>query len=117
MGATSVDGTGPGISTRPTITKIQTLMNAPAIYAAGYIEAVEDDIPTSPPSTGNEIEFDPPFEGPSSRYVVMLTTLNGGYAYVYDMDEDVDGNFNSFSFISESAGTVMYMVVKVGTRE
>jgi hypothetical protein len=84
----------------------------------GYSEA--DNVSVSPPSSpatiGNTVVFPAPLTGGSENYVVLLTTQNSGYAYVNEFDEDGDGNFSGFSFITETEGTLMYLVASVGIR-
>lgn len=114
MGASSVTGTGVGASNKLTTTELATLANGPSIYLTGYVES--EDISLSPPSTGNTIVFPKALEGSADEFVVMLTTLNGGYAYVTDTDEDDDGNFSGFSFATEAECSLMYLIAKVGIR-
>lgn len=82
------------------------------IQLTGTVEA--GLLPTSPPQPGwNSVTFPKPLTGGSENYVVMITTMNGGSAYVSDTYE-VNGNFSGFSFIAETDCTLMYMVAKVG---
>lgn len=110
MGASSATGKGNGASNKPGIVQLQEFSNS-VILAAGYAEGSE--VVASPPGFNNLVEFDVPLEGPSDRYVVMVTTLNGGYAYVSTMQENDDGNFYRFGVVVEADCNFMYLVAKV----
>jgi hypothetical protein len=115
MGASSVTGvSGAGMSGKATTNELSKLANGPAIMFSGYVES--EDIVVSPPAIGNTIVFPQPLQGSSDNYVVLLTTLNGGYAYVTDMDENDDGDFIGFSFATEAECSMMYLVAKVGIK-
>lgn len=115
MGATSVSGTsGAGECGKFTTTELAIIANGPHIVLTGYVDAVETSM--SPPEIGNTVNFHYPLAGGSASYVVLLTTISGGFSYVVDMEEDGDGNFTGFDFIAEAASSVMYMVAKVGIR-
>lgn len=114
MGASSITGVGQGASNKLTTKELSILAKAPTIVVAGHAES--DGGNMSPPSYGNSVTFPNPLEGGTENYVVMLTTQNGGYAYVNEMNEDSDGNFTDFSFITESDCTLMYIVSKTGIR-
>lgn len=113
MGASSVTGTGMGSCGKPTTVELAAWANAPAIMIAGRTDTTE--IVSSPPTQGAVITLPTPLPGGADSYAVILTSLNGGSTYVADMTEE-DGNFTSFTFVSESEGTVMYIVVKIGVR-
>jgi len=115
MTAHSVTGKGPGSSNKPTSKELAMLANGPAILIAGTAE-INGGITSPPSSSNNTIVFPKALPGGSENYVVILTTLNGGYVYISDLDEDADGNFSGFSAIAESECTLMYMVSKVGVR-
>lgn len=114
MSASSVTGSGVGASRKPTSNELAILANGPNIIFTGLIEAT-DGI-ASPPITLASVVFNYPLPGGADNYVVLLTTINAGYAYVADRDEDGEGNFTGFSVIAEEDGTVMYLVAKVGQR-
>lgn len=116
MAATTSQGTGHGASNKETTQELSILANGPQIIFAGRVEGITPN--TSPASeTGvNTITFPYVLAGGSDKYVVLLTTVNGGNVYVSDVDEDGDGNFSGFSFIAEAECTVMYLVTKVGTK-
>ena len=114
MAASSVTGTGPGASNKLTTTELASLANGPTICLTGYVES--EDIATSPATIGNTIVFPQVLPGSSDDYVVLLTTLNGGYAYVTDMDENDDGDFIGFSFGTEAECSMMYLVAKAGIK-
>lgn len=114
MTASSVTGRGTGDSNKYTSKNLAILANGPAIYVAGKVES--EDLPVSPPSIGNEVVFPNPLAGGPDHYIVMLTTQNSGYAYVDEMNENDDGDFTGFTFVTEAEGTLMYLVVKVGVR-
>jgi hypothetical protein len=121
MPATSVTGRGLGASKKFTVKDLAILANSPAICVAGSVETSNADggspPPSSPPAaTLNSVTFPVPLEGASSNYVVMLTSQNGGYAYVTEMTENEAGDFIGFTFMVESDCTLMYMVVSAGTR-
>ena len=114
MTASSVTGVGSGSSNKLTTQGLASLANGPAIIFSGYVES--QDIVVSPPAIGNTIVFPQSLQGSSDNYVVLLTTLNGGYAYVTDMDENDDGDFIGFSFATEAECSMMYLVTKVGIK-
>lgn len=114
MGASSVTGTGLGTSGKFTTTELAILANGPNILITGVVESEDNN--SSPPSSGNNIVFPEPLEGGAENYVVLLTTQNGGYAYISENDEDDDGNFTGFSFMTESECTLMYLVAKIGVK-
>lgn len=130
MGASSVTGvSGTGTSGKLTTNELSQLANGPSILIAGIASTgTGGDPESSPPSdpTGT-VTFPRPLPGngngdPGSCYCVILTTLNGGYAYVTDMDDqdldgdEVDDHFTGFSFIAEEECDVMYIVTKIGIR-
>lgn len=114
MSATTTQGTGAGDSRKWTTNELSILANGPSIIFSGLAEYA--DIPTSPPSTSNSVTFPYALPGGADKYIVMLTSINGGATYVVDRDEDSDGNFTGFTFGVESDSVVMYMVAKVGAR-
>lgn len=128
MGASSVTGAGSGSSGKLTLNDLSQLANGPTILIAGIASTGTGELSESPPSeTSGTVTFPKPLPGngngdPGSCYVVMLTTLNGGYAYVTDMDDqdldgdEVDDHFTGFSFTADSECDVMYIVAKVGIR-
>ena len=113
MTASSVTGVGPGSSNKIGTRELAILTNGPAILMAGYVE-VEGGI-ASPPSALTVVTLPRPLAGGAENYIVLLTTLNGGTAYITDMGED-GGNFTDFTITAESDCSVMYMVVKTGIR-
>lgn len=114
MGASSVTGKGLGSSKKLTGKELSSLANGPKIYFSGIIAG--ESVPTSPPSSNmNTVVFPYALEGGAENYVVMLTSINGGYTYITDLDE-TDGNFTGFSFAVEEESDVMYMVVDCGIR-
>jgi hypothetical protein len=114
MGASSVTGTGIGSSNKATVKDLAILANGPTIHFAGIVAS--EDIATSPPSTGNTVTFPYVLEGNADNYVIMLTTQNGGYAYVSNLHEDEDDNFSGFSFVTEVECDLMYAVINCGLR-
>lgn len=115
MGATSVTGQGPGSSGKFTTTQLAILANGPSILLAQYAEAIA--LPISPEAYGNEVLFPVPFPGASTNYIVHITTINGGAAWVTSMDE-ADGDFIGFNFVIDALAesTVMYHVINVGIK-
>ena len=113
MAASSATGKGQGAAAKVTTKELSAAFNSPSILIAGLAES---SVSSSPPSSSNEVVFPNAFQGGEENYIVLLTTQNGGYAYVTDMDEDSDGNFSGFSFTTESSCTLMYLVAKVGQR-
>jgi hypothetical protein len=111
MAASSVTGTGPGASNKVTTKQLAVLANGPTILIAGTVEAAE--VVSSPPTNGGTITFPEVLAGSSDDYVVLLTTQNGGSAYVSAMHE-VSGNFSGFTYVTEEECTAMYMVTKCG---
>lgn len=115
MAATTTEGTGFGQARKTApVNEIAVLANAPTIIFTGIV-AAEEEV-SSPPSASNIVTFPYVLTGDMDNYVIMLTTINAGYAYVSDRDEDSDGNFSGFSFVVESEGDVMYLVAKVGVK-
>jgi len=114
MAATTSQGTGHGSANKETTTELAILANGPVIMVAGVVESTSQN--TSPASDGNTVVFPYPLTGGMDKYSVILTTVNGGLAYISDRDEDGDGKFTGFSFITETDCTVMYIVVKVGIK-
>lgn len=113
MGASSVTGvSGPGASKKYTTKELAILSNGPIIQVAGTVES--DVVPSSPPSESGTVTFPEPLQGPASNYVIMLTTRNGGNAYVNQMFEDDNDNFTGFNFVTEADCTVMYTVINTG---
>lgn len=121
MGATSTEGVGSGASEKPSINDLAIWANGPQILYSGLAESEDSEI-ISPPSTIGSVTLPVPLPGLAEDYCVILTTLNGGAAYIIDMDDDdldgddEDDHFVGFSFYTESACTVMYIVVQVGIR-
>jgi len=114
MGATSLTGVGGGSSLKVTTDALAVWATGPQIILAGTTTA--DTIPASSPSAiGGTVNFPEPLVNAHTQYGVWLTTLNGGSAYVSDMDDE-DGHFSEFSFITEAEGTVFYLVVNLGQR-
>lgn len=113
MTASTTQGKGVGAAAKTFNRELTAILNGPAIYAAGVIPASETI--TSPPSSGNTVVLPTPLPGGSDSYVVMLTSLNGGSAYVTNMEES-NGFFVSFDFNSEADCDMMYLVVKKGHR-
>lgn len=120
MGSTSVTGKGNGASKKATVKDLAILENGPQIMFCGQVESTADDVegaPSSPPSSvWGTVKFPYVLEEGVSKYSVILTTLNGGLAYVIDMIEDDDDNFIGFTFLVEAQCTVMYLVVRNGSR-
>lgn len=110
MTASSATGKGLGNSNKPTSKELAKAANGPVILAAGRVNAEEN---MSPPASSNIVRFPYPLPGDADDYVVILTTLNGGSAYVTDMFES-NGHFTGFAVLPESESTVMYMVCKTG---
>ena len=113
MAASSVTGKGIGASDKPTSKELATIGNGPSILIAGTIES--EGGMSSPPSSSNTVVFPNALPGAASKYIVILTTLNGGYAYVTHKDE-TDGNFVGFDFVTEADCTLMYIVTKIGSK-
>lgn len=114
MGATSPTGvSGSGDTGKFTTKELAILANAPSILFTGIVHG---EVVASPPANLTEVTFPYPLPGGEDNYVVMLTTISGGSAYVIDRDEDEDGNFVSFTLAVESECDVMYLVARVGSR-
>lgn len=118
MTASSVTGRGQGASDKLTTKELAALAVGPSIYAAGVVAGTT--IASSPPpddgTTSGRVTFPTPLPGGSDQYVILLTSLNGGAAYVAVMNDDDDGNFASFIVSVETDSDVMYLVVKKGFR-
>ena len=93
---------------------LESIAKAPSIIFTGYAEA--EAIYTSPPSNSSVVSFPYALTGGVDSYVILLTTINAGYAYVVERLTDRNGNFSGFSCITQYEGTVMYLVSKIGTR-
>lgn len=121
MGATSTEGTGPGASNKPTVTQLANWANGPSILLAGTTSSTSNEetytgtvtFPTPLPGISND---------PGSEYCVILTTVNGTYATITDLDDqdlDSDGeddHFTGFSFETSNECDVMYIVTKFGQK-
>lgn len=131
MGASSVTGvSGAGTSGKLTTNELSQLANGPTILISGIASTTySDSSPSSSPPMYNSgtVVFPKPLPGngngdPASCYCVIITTINGGYAYIIDLDDqdldgdDVDDHFTGFSFTAESECDVMYIVTKIGIR-
>jgi hypothetical protein len=114
MGASTSTGKGFGNSNGLTTKELAILANAPSILIAGIAES--DGTPLSPTGMTGEAVFPRTLAGGAENYVVILTTQNGGYAYVVEMNEDNHGDFSGFTFFAEVECTVMYIVSKIGVR-
>ena len=114
MTAASITGVGQGASHKLTVKELSILANGPSIFLSGYAtsEAIGE---SSPPSTGGSVSFSAVLPGGSENYVVSLTTINGGKAYVVNMNE-TEGDFSGFDFQTETDCDVMYIVANVGVR-
>lgn len=123
MGASSTTGvSGVGDSNQATTKDLSRWELGPQILLAGIATSIELDASASPPSYGGTVILPEPLLGLGEEHVVLLTTLNGGAAYIVDMnDEDLDGDdeddhFTEFTFRTDSDCDVMYIVTKVGIR-
>lgn len=119
MAASSVTGKGIGSSNKPTVKDLAIAANGPTIHFSGIIISAGMTLSSpssSPPSTLSRLTFPYPLSGSPSDYVIMLTTLNGGYAYVSDQDENDDGDFTGFSFVTEAECDLMYIIVSCGIK-
>lgn len=114
MSATSITGKGLGLCGKATLKDLSLAANGPIIYFSGLVTA--GNLATSPSSIGNNINFVYPLSGGSHNYVVILTTVNGGYAYINELNEDDNGDFSGFSFITEAECDLMYIVASRGTK-
>lgn len=120
MAAQTTEGTGNGSVENVTTHNLSKVNNGPSILIAGVVSAAE--LLSSPPAIGNTVTFQVPLPGLGEEHCVILTTLNGGYAYVTDMDDqdldedNEDDHFTGFSFYTESECDVMYIVTKVGAK-
>lgn len=114
MTGSSVSGRGNGASRARTNHQLDMLTNAPYIIFAGTISVSEGV--SSPPIDDDTVVFPYVLTGGHENYAVLLTTLNGGYVYVSEKNEDEDGNFVGFDMVAETDSDVMYLVVKNGTR-
>lgn len=114
MGASSVTGAGQGASDAPTL---RELSKGPRVMLTGVAYSRDNDLVSSPYTNNSVVTFQRPLPGPASSYCVFLTNKNGGVAYLTDMTEDADGNFNGFTVISEAECEVMYMVTTIGSAQ
>lgn len=121
MAGSSVTGKGNGEANKPSVKELSILANSgPNLIFAGIVSTVSEDAspPSSPPSPSNYITVNFPYAltGPSTDYVVLLTSINGGLVYIIDLAEDDDGNFSGFTALVESESDVNYLVVSKGIR-
>lgn len=113
MSATSVTEVGLGASGNDTKSILNTLNSLPKIVKVGEGEIVDGEVESSPPSNPSVlITFDPVLPLSKDNYVIMLTTISGGVAYVTDKTNDADGKFESFEAMCETECTVMYAVIE-----
>ncbi len=110
MGASSVQGTGPGSAEGKTT---QNLSTRPMLIATGIAETV--DVPVSPTTAMATVTFPEPLIGGPDNYVIMLTGLSVGDTYVASTTTS-GGNFTSFTIASGDEGSVYYMVTTKGFR-
>jgi hypothetical protein len=113
MTASSVTGKGPGSSNKPTLADLSIAAGGPQIVIADVLHTSAVDN-ASPPASGGTVVFPTPLPGGSEKYVVNLTTVSGGLAYLVDLDENDDGDFVGFSVIVNTECDVHYMVAKKG---
>ncbi len=112
MAASSVTGRGNGASKKPTA---KELSSGPILLITGIVHA--EEMPVSPGSIGGgEVVFNTPLPGKANGYIVTITSLNGGYSYVTALNENSNGDFTGFEFITESECEVMYMVASIGRK-
>lgn len=116
MGATTTTGTGKGNSRKLTVKELSMLANGPTILVAGRSESEGGGAISSPPIPSSRVIFPNPLPGSPDNYVVIMTSINAGNAYVADMTEDINGDFSGFYYVSDTEGTVMYIVTKVGQK-
>lgn len=114
MGATSATGKGTGVSDKVTTVQLAIQANGPQLLIVSTWES--EDLPVSPAAVGGTVTFPFPYMGDPDNYCVSVTSLNGGYSYVSALNDDGDGNFIGFDFITESECTIMYMVATKGIR-
>lgn len=115
MTASTISGRGIGACGKATLRDLAELANGPSILISGIVASVDVDA-SSPPSSFATVVFPKPFPGGADKYVVFVTTLNGGMSYVTAKDEDDSGNFTGFTAYSDSECDLMYMVAKVGQK-
>jgi len=113
MGASSTTGvSGAGDSNKATVKHLSRWALGPQIILAGiagcHVESIEGQFIGT-------VVFPEPLPGSGEEHVVVLTTLNGGTAYVLDMDTEND-HFTGFITIADNDCDVMYIVTKVGIR-
>lgn len=114
MSGTSVTGKGLGSSDKLTTKELSALENGPKIYFTGTASILGGN--TSPPSSGTDVTLPYPLPGSYDNYVIILTPISTGYAYIVDRDVNSDGNFYKFTALAQTTGTVQYMVVSKGVR-
>lgn len=121
MSASSTTGTGLGFSPVLTNKELTNIRNQnPQIIFCGYASATGGAESVSPPAEISDVYFPYSLDGDSTHYVVMLTTVGGGVAYVGEMHEEADGDsptgvgsFSGFSVLTTAECDVMYMIVKI----
>lgn len=114
MAASSVTGRGSGVAEA---FSLKDLAHTPYIIFSG-IQHTSAEPPASPPADSDfaSVTFPYPLPGGVDNYIIMLTTITGGTAYVIDREEDDDGNFTKFYFTADSECDVMYLVARVGSK-
>ena len=121
MSASSTTGTGLGFTSVLTNKELTNIRNQNSqIVFCGYATATGTDANSSPPAEISDVYLPYSLVGDSTHYVVMLTTIGGGVAYVGEMYEEADGDsptgvgsFSGFSVVTEYECDVMYMVLKI----
>ncbi len=113
MGASSVTGQGAGAARQPSLYDLSRYNN---ILITGI--SIADSIGiSSPTSFGNTVVLPKAQEEGAENYVVLLTAKNSQNTYITSMNEDANGKFIGFSYITDAdEAEVMYLVTKLGSR-
>lgn len=115
MAAQSVTGTGTGASNKFTTKELSALANGPSILISSCQYVYEAGI-TDPPSILNTVTLNPPLPGNSDNYIVVVSGVNTGPAYVAAMLDNEDGDFHQFIIMLQTEGICMYSIIKAGNR-
>src|SRR4051812_15448193 len=92
------------IPSRETIAKIAALSPEPSIIFTGNVMVEEQR--SSPPTFTKTVMFPYALIGNADRFLVILTSVDGGEVTVTKNHHDVKGNFTGISFVAEHKGSV-----------
>ena len=83
------------------------------ILLAGRLTTSE--VNSSPPSSVGQVIFPKPLKGLADNYVVVLTSVSGGFAEISSFTEE-NGNFTGFHCLTHVDSDVCYIVTRSGSQ-